>query len=60
MPKPPKFSKIVRAKRYSSLGLMPHAKLGVPYRTMEDWEAGKHTPRGIAHRLIVEKLARLK
>jgi len=32
--------------------------LGIPYRTIEDWEAGRHTPRGISLQLIVRKLSR--
>jgi len=32
--------------------------LMIPYRTLEDWEAGKHAPRGLALRFITEKLSR--
>jgi DNA-binding transcriptional regulator YiaG len=27
-------------------------RLGIPYRTLEDWEAGRHAPRGAALRLF--------
>jgi DNA-binding transcriptional regulator YiaG len=30
--------------------------LGVPYRTFQDWEAGRRTPRGLALELITAKL----
>jgi putative transcriptional regulator len=33
-------------------------KLGVPLRTLEDWEYGKRTPRGLARELITARLAR--
>lgn len=32
--------------------------LDVPYRTLQDWEAGLRKPRGIALKLITKKLAR--
>jgi DNA-binding transcriptional regulator YiaG len=35
-------------------------RLKIPYRTFQDWELGTHTPRGIARRAIMEKLARMK
>jgi putative transcriptional regulator len=31
-------------------------ELGVPLRTLEDWEYGKRTPRGIALRLLSARL----
>lgn len=30
--------------------------LGIPKRTLQDWEAGKRTPPGWAEALIIEKL----
>lgn len=30
--------------------------LGIPRRTLQDWEAGKRTPPGWAEALVVEKL----
>lgn len=30
-------------------------KLGVPYRTLEDWEAGRRTPRPILRDLLIKK-----
>jgi DNA-binding transcriptional regulator YiaG len=29
-------------------------RLEVPYRTLEDWEAGKREPKGIALRLLIK------
>lgn len=31
-------------------------RLGVPYRTFQDWEYGRRSPRGLARQLITEKL----
>lgn len=33
--------------------------LGIPKRTLQDWEAGKRTPPGWAEALVVEKLEKL-
>ena len=33
--------------------------LGIPRRTLQDWEAGKRTPPGWAEALVVEKLERI-
>ena len=33
--------------------------LGIPKRTLQDWEAGKRTPPGWAAALVVEKLKRI-
>ena len=33
--------------------------LGIPRRTLQDWEAGKRTPPGWAEALVVEKLKRI-
>lgn len=33
-------------------------KLGVPYRTYQDWEAGRMKPSALYRRLIREKLRR--
>jgi DNA-binding transcriptional regulator YiaG len=34
------------------------AALGVPFRTLQDWEYGKRMPRGLARELIVQRLER--
>ena len=33
--------------------------LGIPRRTIQDWESGKRTPPGWAEALVVEKLERI-
>lgn len=33
--------------------------LGIPRRTLQDWESGKRTPPGWAEALVVEKLERI-
>ena len=33
--------------------------LGIPKRTLQDWESGKRTPPGWAEALVVEKLERI-
>lgn len=33
-------------------------ELGVPYRTLEDWEAGRRTPRAILRELLTKKFNR--
>lgn len=33
--------------------------LGIPRRTLQDWESGKRTPPGWAETLVVEKLERI-
>ena len=33
-------------------------RLGIPYRTWQDWEYGKHQPRGVAKRLLLAMLQR--
>ena len=33
--------------------------LGIPKRTLQDWEAGKRTPPGWAEALVVEKLNKI-
>ena len=33
--------------------------LGIPRRTLQDWESGKRTPPGWAEALVVEKLEKL-
>jgi len=33
--------------------------LGIPRRTLQDWETGKRTPPGWAEALVVEKLERI-
>lgn len=34
-------------------------RLGVPYRTLEDWEAGRRKPRGLSRRMVQHQLALL-
>jgi DNA-binding transcriptional regulator YiaG len=33
-------------------------KLSIPYRTIEDWEAGRRTPRGFALDTLTKKFSR--
>lgn len=33
--------------------------LGIPRRTLQDWEAGKRTPPGWAEALVIEKLGKI-
>lgn len=33
--------------------------LGIPRRTLQDWESGKRTPPGWAEALVVEKLEKI-
>lgn len=33
--------------------------LGIPKRTLQDWESGKRTPPGWAESLVVEKLEQI-
>ena len=33
--------------------------LGIPRRTLQDWETGKRTPPGWAEALVIEKLERI-
>ena len=33
--------------------------LGIPKRTLQDWEAGKRTPPGWAEALVIEKLEKI-
>ena len=33
--------------------------LGIPKRTLQDWEAGKRTPPGWAETLVIEKLEKI-
>ena len=33
--------------------------LGIPKRTLQDWESGKRTPPGWAEALVIEKLERI-
>ena len=33
--------------------------LGIPRRTLQDWESGKRTPPGWAEALVVEKLGKI-
>ncbi len=38
---------------------MSKAIYGIPVRTIEDWESGKHNPPEWAEKLIIEKLERI-
>lgn len=33
--------------------------LGIPKRTLQDWESGKRTPPGWAESLVIEKLEKI-
>lgn len=33
---------------------------GIAYRTWQDWEASRHIPRGVARRLLLAELNRVK
>ena len=33
--------------------------LGIPRRTLQDWESGKRTPPGWAETLVIEKLEKI-
>ena len=33
--------------------------LGIPRRTLQDWESGKRTPPGWAEALVIEKLEKI-
>lgn len=33
--------------------------LGIPRRTIQDWESGKRTPPGWAEALVIEKLGKI-
>ena len=33
--------------------------LGIPKRTLQDWEAGKRTPPGWAESMVIEKLEKI-
>ena len=52
------FAQVVRAwRRKRRLARVDAAReLAVPLRTLEDWEYGKRTPRGIARQLIINRL----
>jgi DNA-binding transcriptional regulator YiaG len=54
------FAKLVTAWREKrQLNRAEAARLlDVPYRTLQDWEAGLRTPRGIALKLLTKRLAR--
>jgi len=55
----PTFAEIVRRWRETrKLSKVEAARaLDIPYRTLQDWEYGARTPRGIARRLIIRKLS---
>lgn len=53
--------KIKEAREAARLSQAAAAELiGVPKRTWEDWEAGKHKPPKYVENLIIEKLQTLK
>lgn len=54
------FPELVRAWREARNLNRPQAskRLGVSVRTLEEWEAGRHAPRGLSLRLIEAKLRR--
>jgi putative transcriptional regulator len=58
----PSFGKLVRRWREARqlTQVAASKRLGIPLRTLEDWEAGRRTPRGIARRLITAKLSRVR
>ena len=60
MTSPQTFAQLVRAwrDRHQLARVDAARKLGIPLRTLEDWEYGKRTPRGIARRLIIARLAK--
>jgi len=60
MARPKQFKNLVREWREArGLNRAEAARrLEVPYRTLEDWEAGLHAPRGFALRLITSRLSR--
>ena len=35
-------------------------KIGIPRRTIQDWEAGRRTPPEWVEQLVIEKLQRIK
>ncbi len=52
------FGEIVTDRR-KALGLSraEAARLwNIPYRTLQDWETGKRTPRGFAHQAILNRI----
>ena len=60
MSEPTSFADQVKAWRARhDLTLEAGAKrLGVPYRTLQEWHTGRHEPRGLARRLILARLKR--
>ena len=61
LPSPWSFAGKLRAWRVRRGGItMAEAarRLNVPYRTLQDWQAGLHAPRGLARRLIEARLKR--
>ena len=57
---PRTFASLVLAWRNAHKLSQPKAAalLGVPYRTFQDWEYGRRSPRGLARELISAKLTR--
>jgi transcriptional regulator with XRE-family HTH domain len=51
------FAKQLRAWRGTLTQEQAATKLGVGLRTYQDWEQGRHTPRGLALNLITEKIS---
>ena len=53
-------SKIREAREKAGLSIKELAELlGAPYRTVQDWNAGRSRPVEWAERLILEKLANM-
>jgi hypothetical protein len=63
-PAPQTFAELLRAWRARQRGgrgitrAEAGRRLGVPIRTLEDWESNLHAPRGLARRLIEARLRR--
>jgi DNA-binding transcriptional regulator YiaG len=58
---PKDFAALVRRWRKARGLSRPQAakRLGIPYRTIQSWELGDRTPRGLALQLITARLSRV-
>ena len=36
------------------------AALGIPYRTIQDWRAGRHEPNAYTQRTVIEQIEKIK
>jgi DNA-binding transcriptional regulator YiaG len=56
-PNPQAFGELVRAwrERRRLSRVDASRKLGIPLRTLEDWEYGRRTPKGLARELILRR-----